>query len=509
MAGSAPDVPSEPGEGVTADGVQGAEEGAEESLHANRPSGEDNPPTGEKRIGARAPTIPFFALNTSYHHSAARIRSGVKLTDGDGTVPLVSLGYMCIDGWKQRRWNPAGLSVITREYRDLNESLAILRSATSVDHVDIMGNSEMITDVLYIISIRTMKASTAPNRTDVPEKRNDKREGAKSDLDVHAEVQQEALERAIDAKDALLDKVRGIGESAEGSATPKEDATEAKDGATSASTSGERLPADVAQERQADSEDAAQRASGSTHPTKRDATEEQATWKAGDEEARFAGQGVPARVDARADDLQGGNAHRTAHHPVGELTWTEVGERVYSRIRPISARVHARWERRTGHKLVEADKPPPLNRHQHYPMTEDEHRPTTKNSDSGPDSQHTQPPKMDLTKDGAAQPAASVSQINFDWTAEDEAKLHELVQRKRQMDAQLRAPDPEHGRADDSQPAGQEHAAHLGVSALEQTKCEEEEAMERELEQEAEQRSAQQLQQEQLRRAQEEKDQQQ
>ena len=25
---------------------------------------------------------------------------GVQLTEGDGTVPLLSLGYMCVKGWK-------------------------------------------------------------------------------------------------------------------------------------------------------------------------------------------------------------------------------------------------------------------------------------------------------------------------------------------------------------------------------------------------------------------------
>lgn len=35
--------------------------------------------------------------------------------EGDGTVSLLSLGAMCVEGWKRERWNPAGIKVITVE----------------------------------------------------------------------------------------------------------------------------------------------------------------------------------------------------------------------------------------------------------------------------------------------------------------------------------------------------------------------------------------------------------
>ena len=38
---------------------------------------------------------------------------------GDGTVPLVSLGYMCVEGWKDKSLNPSGNDVVTREYPHL------------------------------------------------------------------------------------------------------------------------------------------------------------------------------------------------------------------------------------------------------------------------------------------------------------------------------------------------------------------------------------------------------
>lgn len=36
--------------------------------------------------------------------------------DGDGTVPLLSLGALCAGGWRTRRLNPSGARVVLREY---------------------------------------------------------------------------------------------------------------------------------------------------------------------------------------------------------------------------------------------------------------------------------------------------------------------------------------------------------------------------------------------------------
>ena len=42
---------------------------------------------------------------------------GVRTTDGDGTVPLLSLGVLCRKHWRDKRLNPSGFPVITREYK--------------------------------------------------------------------------------------------------------------------------------------------------------------------------------------------------------------------------------------------------------------------------------------------------------------------------------------------------------------------------------------------------------
>ena len=43
-------------------------------------------------------------------------RAGVRASDGDGTVPLLSLGALCARHWREPRLNPAGMRVVTREF---------------------------------------------------------------------------------------------------------------------------------------------------------------------------------------------------------------------------------------------------------------------------------------------------------------------------------------------------------------------------------------------------------
>lgn len=49
--------------------------------------------------------------------SVPKLKNGVKIGEGDGTVSLLSLGAMCVEGWKRKRWNPGGVQIITHEVR--------------------------------------------------------------------------------------------------------------------------------------------------------------------------------------------------------------------------------------------------------------------------------------------------------------------------------------------------------------------------------------------------------
>ncbi|RNC52239.1 phospholipid:diacylglycerol acyltransferase [Trypanosoma cruzi] len=88
-------------------------------------------------------------VNLTYHQFE-RATNGVILGNGDGTVPLMSLGYMCRaeNGWKQNVGR-----VITREHKHCAGSLMELRGGTnSGDHVDILGNYDLIETILKIVS---------------------------------------------------------------------------------------------------------------------------------------------------------------------------------------------------------------------------------------------------------------------------------------------------------------------------------------------------------------------
>ncbi|KAI0358723.1 LACT-domain-containing protein [Trametes cingulata] len=69
-----------------------------------------------------------------------RIMNGVKMGEGDGTVSLLSLGAMCVEGWKRERWNPAGIEVVTVELPHNPVATIPRGGGTTSDHVDILGS---------------------------------------------------------------------------------------------------------------------------------------------------------------------------------------------------------------------------------------------------------------------------------------------------------------------------------------------------------------------------------
>ncbi|KAF5384535.1 hypothetical protein D9757_006461 [Collybiopsis confluens] len=79
-----------------------------------------------------------------------KIRNGVKMGEGDGTVSLISLGAMCVEGWKRRHWNPAQINVTVVElpHRPI---LSMPRGgANTSDHVDILGSTAVNEIILKI-----------------------------------------------------------------------------------------------------------------------------------------------------------------------------------------------------------------------------------------------------------------------------------------------------------------------------------------------------------------------
>ncbi|TFK44430.1 Lecithin:cholesterol acyltransferase-domain-containing protein [Crucibulum laeve] len=70
-----------------------------------------------------------------------KVRNGVKMGEGDGTVSLLSLGAMCVEGWKRPRWNPAGIKITTVELPHRPIPSIPRGGANTSDHVDILGST--------------------------------------------------------------------------------------------------------------------------------------------------------------------------------------------------------------------------------------------------------------------------------------------------------------------------------------------------------------------------------
>jgi phospholipid:diacylglycerol acyltransferase len=92
-----------------------------------------------------------ITIDTALSHLDANIDHGVIMGEGDGTVNLLSIGYMCNHGWKNiRRYNPAGSQVKVYEMPHEPERFNPRGGANSGDHVDILGRQSLNDLILRI-----------------------------------------------------------------------------------------------------------------------------------------------------------------------------------------------------------------------------------------------------------------------------------------------------------------------------------------------------------------------
>ncbi|KAG8529332.1 uncharacterized protein KY384_005968 [Bacidia gigantensis] len=75
--------------------------------------------------------------------TGGEIDHGVIQGEGDGTVPLLSNGYMCAKGWNIKRFNPAGIKVKTFEMPHEPDRFSPRGGPNTGDHVDILGRSSL------------------------------------------------------------------------------------------------------------------------------------------------------------------------------------------------------------------------------------------------------------------------------------------------------------------------------------------------------------------------------
>lgn len=114
-------------------------------------------PTERSYVYKRSPThkcksIPFRIDTSVNGDEKSCLRNGVYFVDGDESVPVLSAGYMCAKGWRGKtRFNPSGINTYIREYQHKPpSSLLEGRGIDSRGHVDIMGNINLIEDVLRV-----------------------------------------------------------------------------------------------------------------------------------------------------------------------------------------------------------------------------------------------------------------------------------------------------------------------------------------------------------------------
>ncbi|TKA59810.1 hypothetical protein B0A55_11059 [Friedmanniomyces simplex] len=77
---------------------------------------------------------PRVMIDTAFSTPNTFVDRGVVMGEGDGTVNLLSTGYMCNKGWKMKRYNPAGCA----------------GGPNTGDHVDILGRSSLNDLILRI-----------------------------------------------------------------------------------------------------------------------------------------------------------------------------------------------------------------------------------------------------------------------------------------------------------------------------------------------------------------------
>ncbi|EPX72392.1 phospholipid-diacylglycerol acyltransferase Plh1 [Schizosaccharomyces octosporus yFS286] len=101
----------------------------------------------------------FYSKNDEGHpvidssvNDGTKIENGIVMDDGDGTLPLIALGFVCNKAWKTERFNPANISVVNYELRHDPAAFDLRGGPRSAEHVDILGHSELNEMVLKIVS---------------------------------------------------------------------------------------------------------------------------------------------------------------------------------------------------------------------------------------------------------------------------------------------------------------------------------------------------------------------
>lgn len=132
----------------------------ERSYYYKHNLGEPRPVSDENRSGGMGDSKfvdPPFVMDTSVEDPDHSVVHGIKYADGDGSVPLLSLGYMCAGPWRNKKsgLNPSMSKVVIREYEHRPEFTVddpMRKGLNSAEHVDILGHLGMLEDLVKIVT---------------------------------------------------------------------------------------------------------------------------------------------------------------------------------------------------------------------------------------------------------------------------------------------------------------------------------------------------------------------
>lgn len=81
--------------------------------------------------------------DTTISTPSGLVDHGVISGEGDGTVPLLSSGYMCNHAWRYSRYNPSNIPITVAEMRHEPDRFSPRGGPSTGDHVDILGRSSL------------------------------------------------------------------------------------------------------------------------------------------------------------------------------------------------------------------------------------------------------------------------------------------------------------------------------------------------------------------------------
>lgn len=122
-------------------------------FYSKAETGDHTEATEDSRESGYTPhKVSWIDSSINFDNLVPSVKAGVVNSDGDGTVPLLSSGAMCVEGWKRKLYNPAGIQVVTHELEHKPLNFDPRGGPTTADHIDALGTTIVNEAVLQVAS---------------------------------------------------------------------------------------------------------------------------------------------------------------------------------------------------------------------------------------------------------------------------------------------------------------------------------------------------------------------